>query len=96
MDSECVRKALGKQNGSVDTWIETISVETLYKLYSKNHHLPMVVLGVGTNPVLPSVQAVEMKFAQAKLHLDTRWANHITLHHKGARGTHLIPVVTAT
>jgi hypothetical protein len=30
----------------------------------------MVVLGVGTNPVFPSVQAVEMKFAQAKLHLD--------------------------
>lgn len=96
MDSECVRKPLGKQNGRVDTWIETLSIERLQELYSKSHQLPIVVLGVGTNPVLPSVQAVEMKFAQAKLHLNTRWANHTTLHHKGARGTHLIPVVTAT
>lgn len=29
--------------------------------------IPIVVLGVGTNPVFPSVQAVDIKLAQAKL-----------------------------
>ena len=53
----------------------------------------MVVLGVGTKPVPPSVQAVEIKLAHAKLGtLDS------VLHHFLAKKTttYLMPVVTAT
>lgn len=62
VDTKRVRKALTNKYGGVDTF--TNRLKGCCKERVKE--IPIVVFGVGVNEV-PSVAAVEMKFAHAKL-----------------------------
>lgn len=62
---ECVGKALREEDGCVYTCV--VGLVVLPRV--REGLVPMVVLGLGSKPVPPSVQAVEMKLAHAKLWL---------------------------